>query len=207
MANEADEGVAHKKIFLAKLIKLFEENLKNERITVPLMKTLEMLMSSDYLSHNDLSAQMSDIHALTVKECNKSKNMGKLISAVGLFSSFLSFNDDQLVKKGTKTLLYMLYHNFPKVRVVAAEKLYTALLVVEDQSLVHDKEEDIEKAVEVLSETDWTQDLKKLPLTKGEMYALFGHTYVPPAKAEGGAEKPKSIAQKTKEYDLRHAPQ
>lgn len=51
-------------------------------------------MSSDYLSHNDLSPQMSEIHALTVKECNKSKNMGKLISSVGLFSSFLSFNDE-----------------------------------------------------------------------------------------------------------------
>ena len=188
MANEADKGIAHKRVFLSKLINLFDENLKIERITVPLMKTLEMLMSSDYLSQNELSDLMAAIHALSVKECNKSKNMGKLISAVGLFSSFLSFNDSTLVKKGTKSLLTMLFHKFPKVRVVAAEKLYTALLVVEDQSLVHDKEEDIEKAVEVLSETDWTQDLNNLPLTRVDMYALFGHTYNPPVKSE--VEKP-----------------
>lgn len=141
MAKEADGGVAHKQEFLKKLIKLFDDHLKDERVTVPLMKTLEMLMTSDYLSDEALSPQMYEIHALTVKECNKSKNIAKLTSAVGLFSSFLSFQEKELVQKGVKSLLFLLYHGFPKVRVAAAEKLYTALLVVEDQALIHDNEE------------------------------------------------------------------
>ena len=37
---------SHKKIFLGKLIKIFELNLKDERVTVPLMKTIEMVRQS-----------------------------------------------------------------------------------------------------------------------------------------------------------------
>ena len=40
----------HKKQFLGKLIKIFDLNLKDERVTVPLMKTIEMLLASDYLT-------------------------------------------------------------------------------------------------------------------------------------------------------------
>jgi hypothetical protein len=39
-----------KKLFLSKLISIFESGAKEDRITVPLMKTIEMLLTSDYLS-------------------------------------------------------------------------------------------------------------------------------------------------------------
>ena len=70
----------HKKRFLSKLIRIFDLNLKDERVTVPLMKTLEMLLTSDYLSDADLLEELHQIHAVTVKECNKSKNIVKLMS-------------------------------------------------------------------------------------------------------------------------------
>jgi Tubulin folding cofactor D C terminal len=41
---------SYKKQFLGKLIKIFDLNLKDERVTVPLMKTIEMLLASDYLT-------------------------------------------------------------------------------------------------------------------------------------------------------------
>jgi hypothetical protein len=41
---------SQKKSFLGKLIKIFDLNLKDERVTVPLMKTIEMLLASDYLT-------------------------------------------------------------------------------------------------------------------------------------------------------------
>jgi len=50
---------AYKKKFLGKLIKIFEMNLKDERVTVPLMKTIEMLLSSDYLSETDLLDELN----------------------------------------------------------------------------------------------------------------------------------------------------
>ena len=36
--------------FLRKLITIFEQNLKDDRVTIPLMKTIEILLESGYLS-------------------------------------------------------------------------------------------------------------------------------------------------------------
>ncbi len=81
---------SHKKLFLKKLIQIFELNLKDERVTVPLMKTIEMLLASDYLSEADLIEELKEIHAVTVKEINKSKNIVKLMSSAGVFAGMMT---------------------------------------------------------------------------------------------------------------------
>ena len=74
-----------------------------------------------------------------------------------------------------RSLLGLLYHTFPKVRKMTAEKLYTALLTMEEYALVCEKEEMYEGAVEMLSETEWTEQLKNgLGQTKEKMYGFFG---------------------------------
>ena len=50
MGKDKQNGLANKKGFLAKLIQIFNESLREERVTIPLMKTIEMLLTSDYLS-------------------------------------------------------------------------------------------------------------------------------------------------------------
>ena len=57
-----------------------------------------------------------EIHALSVIECNKSKNIVKLLAAVGVFSGLMQSSDVELAKKSIKSLLFLLYHSFPKVR-------------------------------------------------------------------------------------------
>lgn len=85
--------VPKKSNFLNKLITIFEENMKDERITIPLMKTLEMLLESAYLSEDELSPELKKVHALTVQECNKSKNIVKLMGSVGVFTNMLAYKD------------------------------------------------------------------------------------------------------------------
>ena len=70
----------------------------------------------------------------------------------------------------------MLYHTFPKVRKLTAEKLYTALLTMEDFSLIIPKEDDYDKAIEQLSETNWNDPLKEIAVggAKERMYSYFG---------------------------------
>lgn len=53
------------------------------------MKTIELLLTSDYLSEEELIAQLMKIHATTVAECNKSKNIVKLMSACGVYAGML----------------------------------------------------------------------------------------------------------------------
>jgi hypothetical protein len=48
----------------------------------------------------------------------------------------LNFPHQELATKALRSLLSLLYHSFPKVRKIAAEKLYTSLLTLEDYSMV-----------------------------------------------------------------------
>lgn len=42
--------------FITKIATIFEKNLRDDRVTVPLMKTIEMLLTSDYLPEVELSS-------------------------------------------------------------------------------------------------------------------------------------------------------
>ena len=166
-------------------------NLKDERVTVPLMKTIEMLLSSDYLFEADLLDELYQIHAITVKECNKSKNIVKLMSSAGVFAGMLIQTDPVLLQKSVRSLLFLLYHSFPRVRKLTAEKLYTALLTMDDASVVIPKgEEDYDQVIETLSETNWDgAQLKELNLGKERLYSFFGMV---PAPKVAAASAPKN---------------
>ena len=64
--------------------------------------------------------------------------------------------DEELAKKSIKSLLFLLYHSFPKVRQMTAEKLYTGLLSMESYDHVMPKGETAyEEFDSMISETDW----------------------------------------------------
>ena len=168
--------VPKKSAFVRKLIEIYEGNLRDERVTIPLMKTIEMLLESDYLSENELCEDLKKIHALTVQECNKSKNIVKLMGSVGVFTNMLGYNDQELCVKALRSLLFLLYHTFPKVRDTTAQKLYTSLLSLEEYELiVPGGEDDYDAAIDMISETDWSLPTKALrESTQAQFYAYFG---------------------------------
>ena len=160
-------------------------------MTVPLMKTIEMLLTSDYLPEVELSPQLQQLHGLVVKECNKTKNIVKLMASIGVFAGMLTYQCKDLCIKALRSLLFLLYHNFPKVRKSAAEKLYTSMLTMEDYSMLIDSEEAYEQALEVLSETDWALPVAVLTeQTKVRFYGYFGQEtkQTKASKAEGEEE-------------------
>lgn len=145
-----------------------------------MMKTIEMLLNADYLSEDEIQPEVIEIHATTVTECNKSKNIVKLMAGIGVFAGMLQSTNEELCRKSIKTLLFLLYHNFPKVRKMASEKLYTGLLTMESyESIIPGGEDAYEEVNELLSETDWSTNVKTLTdETKVKMYGLFGHEVV-----------------------------
>mmetsp|Transcript_19929 Transcript_19929/g.14378 ORF Transcript_19929/g.14378 Transcript_19929/m.14378 type:complete len:94 (+) Transcript_19929:3298-3579(+) len=88
--------IEKKSIFLNKLNTIFKENPKDDRVTIPLMKTIELLLTTDYLSEEGLAPKLMEIHASCVSECNKSKNIVKLLASVGVFAGMLMFEDKEL---------------------------------------------------------------------------------------------------------------
>ena len=141
------------------------------------MKTVENLLGTDYLTDDELQEDIMVIHKLSVAECSKSKNILKLMAGIGVFSGLMNSSNVELSRKSIKTLLFLLYHNFPKVRQLAAEKLYTGLLAMESyDAVMPGGEEAYEQFDLLISETDWSTDVKKLTAdTKGQMYGFFGH--------------------------------
>ena len=89
----------------------------------------------------------------------------------------MNSSEVELAKKSIKTLLFLLYHNYPKVRQLAAEKLYTGVMALEDYDALFPGGEDAyEQFDEMITVTDWSQDVKKLTAeTKAQMYGFFGH--------------------------------
>jgi hypothetical protein len=60
------------------------------------MKTVETLLSSDYLSDPKLGKELCGLHTLCVAECSKSKSIVKLLASVGVFSNMLLIHDQDL---------------------------------------------------------------------------------------------------------------
>ena len=160
------------------------------------MKTVELLLTSDYLSEGELTVDLIEIHGLMVQENNKSKNIVKLMSSAGVFSGMLAYQETQLLKKAVRSLLFLLYHSFPKVRKQTSEKLYTALLTIEDYSLIiPGGESDYDLAVELLSETNWSDQLSSITHTKEKMYGLFGLEVTKTAKSQDISGKDQEMTQ------------
>ena len=52
--------------FVNLVIDVFQANLKDDRVTIPLMKTVDMLLSTDYLNDVKLAKDFCNLHALCV---------------------------------------------------------------------------------------------------------------------------------------------
>lgn len=60
------------------------------------MKTIEILLQSDYLAEPELANDLQEMHSAVVKECSRSKNILKLMAAVGVFASLLVTESKEL---------------------------------------------------------------------------------------------------------------
>lgn len=63
--------IEEKSQFMKMFNQIFTDSLKVERITVPLMKTMESLLRTTYLSHEELNEDFAKLHELCVKEVSK----------------------------------------------------------------------------------------------------------------------------------------
>ena len=88
----------------------------------------------------------------------------------------LSIPEKELQRKALRSLLFLLFHSFPKVRKVTAEKLYTGLITMEDPCAIvgEGNEERFEEVTELISQIEWNDNLKIIGCRKEEIYNLFG---------------------------------
>lgn len=136
------------------------------------MKTLETILNSNYITEEELENEMSQIHRFTVKENQGSKNIVKTLAVIGVHSALLNYKP--LEQKAQRSLLFLLYHSFPKIRQTTSEKLYNYLLALESYEEKFDSEDQYDEAIVILSETDWSRQLKELKdETQETIFKLF----------------------------------
>jgi tubulin-specific chaperone D len=119
------------------LLELYQDNARNSRVTLPVMKSLHSLLKNDVFNPILLSAQSTaspfaasfgmDLLRCVQKELHRCTEMAKIRAGVDLCLLLLML--DEPVRSSTwKTLLTMTGHRYPKIRKYVAELLYVQLI-------------------------------------------------------------------------------
>jgi hypothetical protein len=142
---------------------VFKNNQKIDRVTVPLFKFLEQLLTSGSLekivddAENLFSFQLFNLCKNEISKCG---DPNTIMTSGDVFCQLLQAGDSNTVKKCLVQLSIFLCHKFPRVRKSTAEKLYEAILTFADREIVPD--ENLDTVMELLTESQWDDTVENL---------------------------------------------
>lgn len=125
------------------LITLLTRHSQEDRVTLPLMKTLAILLDANALSFlfakktssrsgDDTQADFGEkLYNAVRDEIQRTASVPKIVAGIAVLTGLLP-SDPVTERKALKALVLFLGHRFPNVRRVAAEKLYMRLLMHEE---------------------------------------------------------------------------
>ncbi|XP_026523386.1 tubulin-specific chaperone D isoform X1 [Notechis scutatus] len=157
--------------FCETLLKVFEDNLLNDRVSVPLLKMLDQILANGcfdvFITEEKTSGgpvQQCAKHSshpfpmklltLCKEESKRSKDIQKLRSSIAVFCGLVQFPGD-MRKKVLFQLFLLLCHPFPVIRKTTASQVYEMLITYSDIA----EPEVLENAMTILSDTNWDADL------------------------------------------------
>jgi len=161
--------------FTLSILAVFKTNQKVDRVTVPLFKFLEQLLTSGCLETilDDPENTFSfDLFNLCKTEVGKCGDPNKIMTSADVFCQLLQAGDNNTVKKCLTQLSIFLCHKFPRVRKSTAEKLYEAILTFADKEIVPD--ENLETVMELLTESQWDDSVENLRPIRNKICDLVG---------------------------------
>lgn len=167
---QKNEQQLHK--FTQVLIQIFKDYLKKDRVSIPLLKMLDQLLSKgsfDVLATDASNTFPIDIFELTKKEILRSGDPHKLMASADVFCGLLHFSEATR-KKSLTQLLILVCHKYPRVRKTTANKLYEALVTYDD--VVPD--EVLDDVMTMLSETVWDNDLSEVRKIRNDLCDMIG---------------------------------
>ncbi|NXH55710.1 TBCD protein, partial [Rhabdornis inornatus] len=143
--------------FCETLLKVFEDNLHNDRVSVPLLTMLDQMLANgcfDMFTEQENHPFPVKLFTLCKEEIKRSKDIRKLRSSIGVFCGLIQFQGD-MREKVFFQLFLLLCHPFPIIRKTTASQVYEMLLTysdVGDPAIV-------EQAMAILSDTNWEAEL------------------------------------------------
>ncbi|KAJ3601262.1 hypothetical protein NHX12_032235, partial [Muraenolepis orangiensis] len=154
------------------LLKIFKDYHRHDRVSIPLLKMLDMMLSTNCF---EVFTMQEDhpfclkLFALCKEEIKKSTNVPKIRCAIAVFCGLVQFQGP-VRKTVLSQLLLMLGHSMCSVRKTTAGQMYEMLLTYED---VVD-EEVLDEAMNLLSDTNWENDLATVRTHRNQISDLFG---------------------------------
>ncbi|NWY04338.1 TBCD protein, partial [Nothoprocta ornata] len=139
--------------FCETLLKVFEDNLRNDRVSVPLLTMLDQMLANgcfEIFTTQENHPFPLKLFALCKEEIKKSKDIRKLRSSIGVFCGLMQFQGD-MREKVLFQLFLLLCHPFPLIRKTTASQVYEMLITysdVVDPALV-------DEVLTILSDTNW----------------------------------------------------
>ncbi|NWV20149.1 TBCD protein, partial [Origma solitaria] len=143
--------------FCETLLKVFEDNLRNDRVSVPLLTMLDQMLANgcfDMFTEQENHPFPVKLFTLCKEEIKRSKDIRKLRSSIGVFCGLIQFQGD-MREKVFFQLFLLLCHPFPIIRKTTASQVYEMLLTyghVVDAAIM-------DQAMAILSDTDWEAEL------------------------------------------------
>jgi hypothetical protein len=145
--------------FAAVLTSLLDAHAGDDRVVLPLLKTVELVLESevlDFLSTNDDGPNFgAGLMARVNRELARSTNISKLFTGLNCALALLHVPTAAVRYGAMQLVLELLGHRYPRVRKHAAEMFYTKLLV--DERLVAPEVYDL--VLDLLSQTVWDADM------------------------------------------------
>lgn len=158
--------------FTKVLIQIFTDYLKKDRVSIPVLKMLDQLLSKgcfDILVSETSNTFPVDVLELTKKEIARSGDPHKLMASADVFCGLLQFSEETK-KKSLTQLLILVCHKYPRVRKTTANKLYESLVTYEDVVPA----EVLDDVMTLLSETLWDNDLNEIRPIRNNLCDMIG---------------------------------
>lgn len=153
------------------LLQVFEDNILNDRVSVPLLKTLDQMLANGCF---DILAVEPD-HPFCVKllelcreEIKKSRDVQKLLSSVAVFCGMVQF-PGEVRKKVFLQLFLLLCHPFPMIRKTTASQLYETMLTYADVVGAGV----LDQVLAVLGDTAWDAELPTVRAQRNRLCDLL----------------------------------
>uniref|UniRef100_A0AC11DKQ5 Tubulin folding cofactor D n=1 Tax=Ovis aries TaxID=9940 RepID=A0AC11DKQ5_SHEEP len=153
------------------LLQVFEDNLLNDRVSVPLLKTLDQMLANgcfDVFTTQEDHPFCVKLLALCKEEIKKSKDVQKLRSSIAVFCGLVQFPGD-VRKKALLQLFLLLCHPFPVIRKHTASQVYEMVLTYDVVPAAV-----LDEVMAVLSSTAWDAELPVVRAQRNHLCDLLG---------------------------------
>lgn len=158
-------------------LEIFRCYPKIDRITIPTLKTIEILFTKGiflYLEECEQSFGLGILESLRI-ELKGSKDVTKLLTGIDVLA-YLSSMQEPTRSQALSQFFSFLGHPYPKVRKACADQVYLFLLQNGEQFL---GDNTLNEVIELIGETCWDGPIEEAKIQMDKLFGIF-HLKAPP---------------------------